>query len=113
VEGYAFEHKGLVCLKDSPKVDGHCPSVTALFGSLAKNYGSSTLAILLTGMGKDGAQGLKAVRDASGHVIAQDEASCIVFGMPKAAIVLGAAKEIQPLQHIAARLKQLVTEREE
>lgn len=58
----------------------------------------------MTGMGDDGARGLKEMRDAGAHTVAQDEASCVVFGMPKEAIRLGAAQEVMPLQHIPQKI---------
>ena len=102
------KRRGLVWLKDDPLVDGHRPSVTALFESVAQGYGSSVVGVLLTGMGSDGARGLKALRDAGGYTIAQDEDSCVVFGMPKQAIALGAAVEVLPLEQIGSRLAELV-----
>ncbi len=99
---------GKAWLDASPPVDGHRPSVTALFDSVAEHYGAAATAVLLTGMGRDGATGLKAIHDAGGRTIAQDEASCVVFGMPRAAAELGAADEILPPAIIAARLKALV-----
>ena len=88
-------------------VDGHCPSATVMFQSVAKFYGRKSLGILLTGMGRDGATGMKAIAEIGGMTIAQDEKSCIVFGMPKAAIEIGAAKHILPLQEIAPLLTQI------
>lgn len=82
-------------------VDGHCPSVTVMFKSAAQFYGRSMMGVLLTGMGKDGATGMHAIAQAGGTTIAQDEASSIVFGMPKEAIALGAAQHILPIQSIA------------
>jgi two-component system chemotaxis response regulator CheB len=100
--------RGLASLKDDPKVDGHRPSVTALFESVARTYGSSAVGVLLTGMGSDGAQGLKMLREAGGHTIVQDKDTCVVFGMPKQAIALGAAIEVLPLGEIGRRLVELV-----
>ncbi len=74
--------------------DGHRPSATTLFNSLAQSYGETVLAILLTGMGEDGARGLYQVFEAGGQTIAQNETSCVVFGMPRKAIELGAAQQI-------------------
>ncbi len=91
-------------------VDGHRPSATQLFQSVAKSFGSSAMGILLTGMGRDGALGLKAIREAGGHTIAQNEESCVVFGMPKEAIKLGAAMDILPLDQIGRRLGKLLAE---
>jgi two-component system chemotaxis response regulator CheB len=86
----------------------HCrPSVDVLLESLAREMGSSALACLLTGMGQDGASGMLAIRRAGGMTIAQDEASCVVFGMPRAAIELDAAREVLGLDRIAPALRQL------
>jgi two-component system, chemotaxis family, protein-glutamate methylesterase/glutaminase len=87
---------------DGPLVSRHRPSVDVLFRSVAKAAGSNSIGILMTGMGDDGAQGLLEMRSAGAHTIAQDEASCVVFGMPKEAISRGAATEILPLTDIAA-----------
>ncbi len=102
---------GRVQLSASPRVDGHRPSATALFESVAQNYGRATVGILLTGMGKDGAQGLKLLHDAGSRTIAQDEDTCVVFGMPKEAIALGAAQEVLPLQRIGTRLTYYLRQR--
>ena len=88
---------------DGP-ISGHRPSVDALFHSAARHMGDKALGILLTGMGRDGAQGLHALAQAGAHTIAQDKDSCVVFGMPRAAIELGAAKSIVPLSQIAPRI---------
>lgn len=90
---------------DAPFVDGHRPSVTSLFSSLAKNHGASVLAILLTGMGNDGARGLLEIAQAGGRTIAQDEASSVVFGMPRQAIALGAAQRVLSIGEIARALQ--------
>ncbi|SBS28655.1 Chemotaxis response regulator protein-glutamate methylesterase of group 2 operon [Marinomonas aquimarina] len=86
------------------KVSGHCPSVDVLFDSVAKEVGKFALAALLTGMGKDGAQGLKKIHDNGGFTVAQDEQSCVVFGMPRAAITLGAVTQVASLEDIGATL---------
>jgi two-component system response regulator WspF len=78
------------------------PSVDVLFESIRANWRGQVVAVLLTGMGRDGAQGLKALRDRGCHTIAQDQASSAVYGMPKAAAALGAASEVLPLDEIAA-----------
>lgn len=85
-------------------VSGHCPSATVLFQSVAACYQRATVGILLTGMGRDGAEGLQAIARAGGSTIVQDEATSIVFGMPKAAIALGAAQHILPIHTIAPLL---------
>ncbi|MEM8637633.1 MAG: chemotaxis-specific protein-glutamate methyltransferase CheB [Cyanobacteria bacterium P01_G01_bin.54] len=87
-------------------VDGHRPSVTALFETVAAYYRAAALGILLTGMGKDGAKGLKAIHDAGGQTIAQNETSSVVFGMPQAAIALGAAQQVMSLEAIAPLILQ-------
>ena len=75
--------------------------------SAAESYGDATIGVLLTGMGADGAEGLKRIRDRGGCTIAQDEDSCVVFGMPAAAIKLGAVEHVTPLQKIPQLLTQL------
>jgi two-component system chemotaxis response regulator CheB len=85
---------------DGPVVNRHRPSVDVLFRSVAKFAGKNATGIIMTGMGDDGARGLKEMLDAGAATVAQDEASCVVFGMPKEAIKLGAAKRIVPLQEI-------------
>lgn len=87
----------------------HIPSVTVTFHSLAESCGNRAIAILLTGMGDDGAEGLRDIADVGGITIAQDEASCAVFGMPKTAIEIGAARFVMPLTEIAARLQSLIS----
>lgn len=90
-----------VTLFDGPMMFHQRPAVEILFNSVAKYAGQNAVGAILTGMGKDGAQGLLNMRQAGASTIAQDEKSCIVFGMPKEAIDLGAAQVIKPLQQIA------------
>jgi two-component system, chemotaxis family, protein-glutamate methylesterase/glutaminase len=97
---------GLRCvLREGDPVTGHRPSVDRLFASLAGTLGGARgargLGILLTGMGQDGAQGMAQLASIGARTIAQDQASCVVFGMPRAAIELGAAREVLPLDRIA------------
>lgn len=92
-----------VTLNAGPPVNRHRPSVDALFRSAANCAGSNSVGIILTGMGRDGAAGLLEMRNRGAHTIAQDEASCVVFGMPREAIALGAALEVAPLGEIAGR----------
>lgn len=94
----------VVEVKDGPPVNRHRPSVDVLFRSVAKCAGRNALGVIMTGMGDDGARGLKEMRDAGAHTIAQDEASCVVFGMPKEAIKLDAAERILPLSRIPEAL---------
>ena len=84
------------------------PAVNKLFKSLAQTYKDKVLAVLLTGMGADGANGCKEICDNGGWTIVEDKSTCAVFGMPAAAIELGAAKEVLPRKEIAARILQLV-----
>lgn len=90
-----------VTLFDGPMMFHQRPAVEILFNSVAKYAGQNAVGAILTGMGKDGAQGLLNMRNAGANTIAQDEKSCIVFGMPKEAIELGAAQVIKPLNQIA------------
>lgn len=87
-------------IKEGPPVNRHCPSVDVLFRSVAKCAGRNALGIIMTGMGDDGARGLREMRDAGAHTLAQDEATCVVFGMPKEAIRQEAAVRIVPLESI-------------
>jgi two-component system chemotaxis response regulator CheB len=89
-----------VQVREGPPVSRHCPSVDVLFRSTARAAGRNALGIIMTGMGDDGARGLKEMRDAGADTIAQDEASCVVFGMPKEAIRVGAAARILTLEDL-------------
>jgi two-component system, chemotaxis family, protein-glutamate methylesterase/glutaminase len=84
-------------IMDGPPVNRHKPSVDVLFRSVAKYAGKNALGIIMTGMGDDGARGLKEMFDAGARTVAQDEQSCVVFGMPKEAIKMGAAERVLPL----------------
>jgi two-component system chemotaxis response regulator CheB len=90
-----------------PPVNGHSPSVDVLFHSVAKTFGSHAVGVILTGMGKDGAQGLAAMREAGARTLGQDEATCVVYGMPKAAFELGAVERQLPLEKIAPEIRRL------
>lgn len=92
--------KYFVVLKNGPPVHYQRPAVDVLFQSVARHAGQNALGVILTGMGADGAKGLLEMKNAGAHTIAQDEQSCVVFGMPKAAIQLDAAEEILPLNKI-------------
>ena len=93
---------------DGPLVCGHRPSVEVLMNSVAKSAGKLAVAAMLTGMGADGATGMKNLRDTGAHCIAQDEATCVVFGMPKEAYERGGAERLVPLPHIASTLLSLL-----
>ena len=97
----------LVQVRDGPLVNRHKPSVDVLFKSVAHHAGRNALGVILTGMGDDGARGLLEMRQAGARTAAQNEASCVVFGMPREAIRLGAAVEVLPLDGVAAWLGQV------
>jgi two-component system, chemotaxis family, response regulator WspF len=90
-----------------PKENPYRPSVDVFFGSAARLFRGPITAVLLTGMGRDGARGLKTLRDAGHHTISQDQSTSAVYGMPKAAAAINAASEILPLQKIGPRLREL------
>jgi two-component system, chemotaxis family, protein-glutamate methylesterase/glutaminase len=94
----------MVVLSDSPPVNGHRPSVDVLFHSLSQEFGPMGVGVLMTGMGEDGAEGLGAIRSAGGVTIAQSEETCVVPGMPRAAIVKGYANHVIPLDAIGQHL---------
>lgn len=91
-------------LSDEPPVNRHRPSVDVLFRSAAQHAGKNAVGVILTGMGRDGAAGLLDMKNAGAYTLAQDEASCIVFGMPREAIALGAADEVVPLSEMSRRV---------
>ena len=95
----------IVVLSDDPRVNGHRPSVDVLFRSVAQEFGSQALALIMTGMGDDGADAMGAVKAAGGMTIAQSEDSCVVFGMPKAAIDKGHAVRVVALDALANTLQ--------
>lgn len=95
-------------LSEGPPVHRHRPAVDPMFESVAQSAGRNAIAVLLTGMGKDGALGLKNIREAGGYTAAQDEASSVVYGMPREAMLLGAAEDILPLNKVANALIQQV-----
>ncbi len=94
----------LVKIKDGPPVHYQRPSVDVLFHSVAKHAGANAIGVLLTGMGADGAKGLLAMNQSGAHTIVQNEESCVVFGMPREAIKLGAADQVTPLSEIPAEI---------
>ncbi len=94
----------IAVVADGPPVNRHKPSVDVLFRAAAECAGPDALAILLTGMGDDGARGMKRLHDLGARTVAQDEASCVVFGMPREAIRLGAVDHVLPLDQVAAEI---------
>jgi len=97
-----------IALTDEPPVCGLKPAADLLFKSAAQHYGRDVIGVILTGMGKDGSEGLKAIKKAGGRLIAQDEESSLVYGMPKAAVETGCVDEVLSIDRIALRLKELV-----
>ncbi|HWI12824.1 MAG TPA: chemotaxis protein CheB, partial [Burkholderiales bacterium] len=91
-------------LSDAPPVNRHRPSVDVLFRSAANFAGRNAIGVILTGMGKDGAAGMLEMKQAGAYNFAQDEASCVVYGMPKEAVAVGAVDDIAPLHDIARRV---------
>ncbi|WP_343525745.1 chemotaxis response regulator protein-glutamate methylesterase [Sphingomonas sp.] len=94
----------VVAVREGPLVSRHRPSVDVLFRSAARNAGANAVGIIMTGMGDDGARGLLEMKEAGARTFAQDEATSVVFGMPKEAIARGAADKIIPLGHVAREL---------
>jgi len=88
-------------LTTEPPVHGVRPCVDITFASLSRLYGAHLLAVLLTGMGKDGARGMKLIQDGGGRTLAEDETTCVVYGMPKAAFELGSVGSLLPLTALA------------
>ena len=96
----------VVAVREGPLVARHRPSVDVLFRSAARNAGANAVGVIMTGMGDDGARGLLEMKQAGARTIAQDEATSVVFGMPKEAIARGAADRVVPLGRIARELLQ-------
>lgn len=101
-----FDTGGTVRLSSEPPIHGVRPAVDITFASLARLYGTHLLAVLLTGMGKDGARGLKLVQDQGGVTLAEDETTCVIYGMPKAAAEIGGVGALLPLPALAPAITQ-------
>jgi two-component system chemotaxis response regulator CheB len=99
----------IVEVREGPPVNRHRPSVDVLFRSVATTAGRNAIGVILTGMGGDGAQGLLEMKQAGARTLAQDEHSCVVFGMPKVAIQLGGVDEVHPLCRMATRVCELIS----
>lgn len=104
MELYRSGAKYFIRVRDGELVNRHKPSVEVLFNSVANHAGKNAVGIIMTGMGRDGAEGLLNMKEAGAKTIAQDEKSCVVFGMPKEAIRIGAAKDILSLEDITRRV---------
>ena len=102
-----FDDAGMIVLHDGPLVNGCRPAADVTMLSAAKVYGRRTLGVVMTGMGKDGAAGIKAIKQAEGKTLAQDQESSVIFGMPKAAIDTGHVDEVVALDELHARLRAL------
>lgn len=100
--------KYYVDIKDGPLVNRHKPSVDVLFRSTARYAGANAVGVIMTGMGSDGARGLLEMKEAGAYTIAQDEESCIVFGMPKEAIKINASMSVLPLNQMAQRCLEII-----
>ncbi|MCF7763997.1 MAG: chemotaxis response regulator protein-glutamate methylesterase [Verrucomicrobia bacterium] len=103
----AFKHRGVLGYTTHPETSFYRPSVDAFFQSAVSHWPGDIIGVLLTGIGRDGAEGLKQIRDANHHTIAQDRESCVVYGMPKAAVELNAAVQILPLDQIGPALTRM------
>jgi two-component system chemotaxis response regulator CheB len=102
--------RSTIVLSEGPPVGGHRPAGTFLFESVARAFGPATLGLILTGMGRDGVEGLRVVRASGGKVLAQDEKTSDIFGMPGAAVAAGLTDLVLPLGTIAGQLRRLVSE---
>jgi two-component system chemotaxis response regulator CheB len=102
-----FGEGGVLKLSDGPEVNGCRPSVDVTMRSAAQVFGRRAVGVIMTGMGKDGADGMAAIRAAGGRTMAQDKASCVIFGMPRAAIEAGVVDEVVPLDDLAGKLERL------
>lgn len=96
-------------VKPGEKVSGHCPSVDALFESVATSAGSEAIGIIMTGMGGDGAKGMKEMKNSGALTIGQDEETCVVYGMPRVAYDIGAVRYQLPLEDIAGKVYELLS----
>lgn len=106
-----LDEAGRFDLSQAPLCDGHQPSVTVTMSAIARHFGADAVGVLLTGMGRDGADGMRDIASNGGVTIAQDEASSVVYGMPKEAVALGAVQHVLPLEQIAPALIALANNR--
>lgn len=103
-----FNENGQAALNQNPTVHGVRPAIDVTMVSLAQHFGASMIGVVLTGMGSDGAQGAQIIRGAGGYVIAEDESSCVVWGMPRCVIEAGAANVVAPLPEVATAIKKVI-----
>lgn len=100
-----------IILTDGPSIWGVKPAVDKLFVSISKVWKGQAISVILTGMGRDGAEGTKAIKAVGGTTISQDEESCVIYGMPKAAYETGAVDYVLPLDKISFKIKSLLNKR--
>lgn len=101
-------NRKIVKLNQNPPIGGHRPSVDPMMESVAKIFGQRAIGVILTGMGHDGAQGIKAIKQQQGYTIAEDESTTVVFGMPKSAIELGVVDKVAPISAVAAEIVKAI-----
>jgi two-component system, chemotaxis family, protein-glutamate methylesterase/glutaminase len=104
-----FDSNAVARLTTDPPIHGVRPAVDVAMASLVNHFGARTVGVLLTGMGKDGAMAMKTIRDKGGATIAEDESTCVVYGMPKAAVELGAVQTLVPLHQVAQSVVDALT----
>ena len=100
----------IVHVRDGPLVSRHRPSVDVLFRSVARTAGANALGVIMTGMGDDGAAGMREMHEAGARTVAQDEVTCVVYGMPKEAVARGGVDRVVPLHHIAEAIMERARE---
>ena len=101
-------NKKVIKLDQSPPIGGHRPAVDPMMESVARVYGQGAFGVILTGMGHDGAKGMKAIKQQHGYTIAEDQSTAVVFGMPKAAIELGVVDKVAPISAVAAEIVKAI-----
>ena len=102
--------RAIIKLSQEPPVGGHRPAVDPMFASVAITFGQNTVAVLMTGMGQDGAKGMEAIKAQKGWNIAEDQSTAVVYGMPKAAVDRGVVDRVVPLTSIPAEIVRAVTQ---
>jgi two-component system chemotaxis response regulator CheB len=103
-----IDRGGIIRLTNEPPYDGHRPSGNVILESIARTYKEGAIGVILTGMGRDGALGIKMIKEYNGKTIAQDEVTSVIFGMPKAAIDMGVVDEILPVDKIAEKMVRIL-----
>jgi two-component system chemotaxis response regulator CheB len=101
-----IREQNIIALRPMGEPDRYCPSANYLFDSVADSYGAQAVGVIMTGMGNDGAEGLRKMHTNGALTFAQDEASCVVYGMPQAAVALNAVTRVEPLDRLAQAIVQ-------